>query len=228
MHSPLQAADAYMERFAHIDDVHRRIFAAMLANLDDGVGEVLQKLRDAGLEQNTLVFFLSDNGGPTRELTSSNRPLRGGKGDVYEGGLRIPFLMRWKGKLPGGRVYDHPVLSLDVYATAAAVARAPIPKNRPIDGVDLLPYLTGERAGRPHDLLFWRMSRRAALRLGDWKLVRNPRGRSGLAWELYHLADDLAESHDLAQTQPDKLHELQAAWDRLNGEMIEPIWSRQR
>jgi len=228
VHSPLQAMNAYMERFAHIEDVHRRIFAAMLGNLDDGVGAVLNKLRDEGLEQNTLVFFISDNGGPTRELTSSNLPLRGGKGDVYEGGIRIPFLAQWKGKLPAGKVYDHPVISLDVYATAAAVARAPIPDSRPIDGVNLLPYLMGEKAGRPHDVLFWRMYGRAALRSGDWKLLRNPKGRSGSAWQLYNLADDISESNNLAQSQPERLQELRQAWDRLNGEMIDPVWTRQR
>ena len=228
VHSPLQAADAYMERFSHIDDVHRRIFAAMVANLDDGVGAVLAKLHDAGLEGNTLIFFISDNGGPTRELTSSNLPLRGGKGDLYEGGIRVPFLVQWKGQIPAGKVYDQPVISLDVYATAAAAANASVPKNRPIDGVDLLPYLTGANPDRPHEVLFWRMFGRAALRLGDWKLVRNPRGRTGSAWQLYNLADDLSESHDLAPTRPEKLQELKQTWERLNAEMVPPIWSRQR
>ncbi len=228
VHSPLQGADAYMKRFSHIDDVPRRIFAAMLANLDAGVGAVLDKLRDEGLEENTLLFFISDNGGPTRELTSSNLPLRGGKGDLYEGGIRIPFLVQWKGRIPAGKVYDHPVISLDVYATAAAAASAPIPNNRPIDGVDLVPYITGVESGPPHDVLFWRMFGRAALRQGDWKLVRNPRGRTGSQWQLYNLADDLSESHDLAPTRPEKLEELKQTWERLNAQMIAPIWSRRR
>jgi len=155
VHSPLQGAEAYMQRFGHIEDIHRRIFAAMLSNLDDSVGAVLDKLRDAGLERRTLVFFISDNGGPTRELTSSNLPLRGGKGDMYEGGIRVPFLARWTGNLPAGKEYHHPVISLDVYATAAATAGAVV-NNRSIDGVDLLPYLKGEKAYRPHEVLFLR------------------------------------------------------------------------
>ncbi len=123
VHSPLQGADAYMQQFSHIEDVHRRIFAAMLANLDHSVGRVLAKLREAGVEEQTLIFFLSDNGGPTRELTSSNLPLRGGKGDVFEGGIRVPFLMQWKGSLAAGRVEPRAVISLDIFATAAAAAR---------------------------------------------------------------------------------------------------------
>jgi arylsulfatase B len=222
VHSPLQAADAYMEKFQGIEDVHRRIFAAMLSNLDDSVGAVLRKLRQENIDEKTLVFFISDNGGPTRELTSSNLPLRGGKGDVYEGGIRVPFLLQWKGSLPAGIVYPKPVISLDVYATALAVAGAPIPRSRPIDGVNLVPYLTGQRDGEPHGAMFWRMNRRTAVRIGDWKLVRNPGRGSGADWQLYNLAEDISESNNLARRQPVKLQELKDAWVRLNAEMIEP------
>ena len=225
VHSPLQGADRYMDRFAHIGDIHRRIFAAMLANLDDSVGAVLAKLRAEGLEENTLVFFISDNGGPTRELTSSNLPLKGGKGDMWEGGIRVPFMMQWKGRLPAGRVYAKPVVSLDVFGTAAAIADAPIPKHRAIDGVNLIPYLTGAKEGRPHETLFWRARQRTAIRVGDWKLVRNPQGRAQADWHLYHLADDLGEEKNLAALEPEKLEEMMAAWQELNGEMIESIWS---
>jgi arylsulfatase B len=223
VHSPLQGADAYMQRFGHIEDIHRRIFAAMLSNLDDSVGAVMNKIRQEGLEQDTLVFFLSDNGGPTRELTSSNLPLRGGKGDVYEGGIRVPFMVQWKRRLPAGRVYEQPVIALDIFGTAAAVAGAPLPKNRPIDGVDLMPYLTGKKAGRPHDVLFWRMNQRTAVRVGDWKLLRNPR-RGDSGWHLYNLAADLSEQNDLAQTETEKLAELKAVWENMNAQMVEPAW----
>ncbi len=117
VHSPLQASDRYMRRFQQIEDIHRRIFAGMLSNLDDSVGAVLAKLGERDLERNTLVFFISDNGGPTRELTSSNEPLRGGKGDVYEGGLRVPFLVQWKSVIPASGVFAEPVVSLDIFAT---------------------------------------------------------------------------------------------------------------
>ncbi len=226
VHSPLQGADAYMRRFSEIDDVHRRIFAAMLGNLDDSVGAVLDKLRETGLEEDTLIFFLSDNGGPTKELTSSNLPLRGGKGDVYEGGIRVPFLVQWKGKLPAGEVYEKPVVSLDIFATAAALAQAPLPKGRSIDGVDLMPYLQGEKQGRPHEMLFWRQGPRTAIRVGDWKLLRNGR-REGSPWQLYNLATDLAEQNDLAATEAEKFAQMQRAWEEMNGQMAEPAWRPQ-
>ena len=226
MHSPLQGADAYMKKFAHIEDIQRRIFAAMLAHLDDSVGAVLAELRKQGLEKNTLVIFLSDNGGPTRELTSSNAPLRDGKGSVYEGGLRVPFMMQWPGTLPAGEVYRQPVISLDLFATAAAIAQAPL--KRQIDGVNLVPYLTGKQTGAPHTSLYWRIANKAAYRKGDWKLLRNPRRDQSDAWELYNLAEDLAETKNLAATRTDKLEELRAEWEKLNTQMIEPIWTRPR
>lgn len=228
VHSPLQGTDATMKRFAHIPDIHRRIFAAMLASLDDSVGEVLEALNKSGLDENTLVFFLSDNGGPTRELTSSNLPLRGGKGDVFEGGIRVPFLARWPGTLPAGKTYHPPVISLDIYATAAAVAQAPIPDRRGIDGVNLMPYLTEDNSGRPHDMLFWRLNQKTALRVGDWKLLRNPGRDLDATWQLYNLADDTSETRDLAATHPVKTSELTHQWDHLNRQMIDPIWSPER
>jgi arylsulfatase A-like enzyme len=224
VHSPLQGADAYMRKFSHIEDIQRRIFAAMLANMDDSVGAVLKQLRKSGLEENTLVFFLSDNGGPTRELTSSNAPLRGQKGMMYEGALRVPFMVQWKGAIPAGKVYDNPVSSLDIYATAAANAKAKAPKN--IEGVNLIPFLTGENSGRPHETLFWRQGGKAGLRHGDLKLVRMG-GRKDVGnakWELYDLSKDLSEETNLAQSNPEKLAELITLWEQMNGEMREPMF----
>lgn len=223
VHSPLQAQAEYMHRFEHIEDVHRRIFAGMLANLDDSVGAVLDALRERKLEERTLVFFVSDNGGPTRELTSSNHPLRGGKGDLYEGGIRVPFLMQWKGTLPACRVESRPVISLDVYATAAAAAGRPVPPERSIDGVNLLPYLMGDDPSLPHSQLYWRTGHRAALRKADWKLLRNLR-HSRADWELYNLADDVGETRNRAETEPNILRELVRAWEQLDAEMAGPIW----
>lgn len=236
VHSPLQATDKYMDRFSHIDDIQRRIFAAMLSAADDAVGEILETLRKHDLEEQTLVFFISDNGGPTRELTSSNAPLRGGKGDLYEGGVRVPFLAQWPGTLPAGKEFTSPVVSLDVMATALAVSgleasKLPGRGDQPLDGVNLLPYLTGEVDEPPHPTLFWRMGQKRALRQGDWKIVRPGPASDGTAkahdgWELYDLANDIAESRDLGSERPEVLRELIDAWQSLNQEMVEPVWQR--
>lgn len=218
VHSPMQVPRRYPDRFPGIRDPHRRVFAGMLSALDDSAGAVLKAIHEAGLDRDTLVFCLSDNGGPTQELTSSNRPLRGGKGQLYEGGIRIPFLARWTGRLPAGKVEQRPVSSLDLVPTAMAAAGAPLSPAE-TDGVDLLPYLGGARTGVPHETLFWRMGASIALRRGDWKLVRQAgRGAPASAFELYDLARDPGESMDLAAREPERARELRAALDRLDAE----------
>jgi arylsulfatase B len=223
VHSPLQGAAAYMKQFEHIEDVQRRIFAAMLANLDDSVGRVMAKLRDDDLERRTIVFFLSDNGGPTRELTSSNAPLRGEKGSVYEGGLRVPFLVQWPGQLPRGEEYDRPVSALDIFATSLALAGAEPPRQK-TDGVNLMPFIRGEKPGNPHEVLFWRQGRRTAVRVKNFKLLRNPQRGGSVDWQLYNLATDLSESTNLAGTHPNILAELKQIWDGLDGQMVAPLF----
>lgn len=219
VHSPMQGADAWMEKFKDIEDIQRRIFAAMLANMDSSVGEVMQKLRTCGLEENTLVIFLSDNGGPTLELTSSNLPLRGGKGSMYEGGLRIPFMMQWINRIPAGSTYDQAISSLDLFPTFASVAGAELPDH--LDGVDLMPYVTGGNSEAPHASFFWRQRERAALRKGDWKIVFNPQEEE---WELYNLADDIGETENLAQRNVEKAKELMEEFNRQNSQMAPPIF----
>ena len=243
VHSPMQGADACMAKFTHIADIHRRIFAAMLAHLDDSVGKVLDKLRADGLEENTFVVFLSDNGGPTKELTSSNAPLRGGKGELWEGGIRVPFIVSWKGRVPA-RVIDTPVTSMDATATALALARGADIRQRTdlsfgmtpvrdaassadksvrltsaLDGASLLPLLTGRTDTPPHKTLFWRVGTKNALRHGDWKLIRD----AG-AWKLFHLADDINEATDLATKEPARVQEMAALWGQWNAEQVEPLW----
>ncbi|HZN36269.1 MAG TPA: sulfatase-like hydrolase/transferase [Pirellulaceae bacterium] len=219
VHSPLQGDDVHLARFAHIPDIHRRIFAALLAHLDDAVGQVVAKLKAEGLTENTLVVFLSDNGGPTRELTSSNAPLRGGKGELLEGGIRVPFLASWEGHLPAGRATDAPISSLDIGATALAAAGIPLAADK-LDGIDLLPMVRQPQGTLSPRTLFWRVGQRHALRRGDWKLIRD----GGRPWRLYNLAADLGETTDLAESQPELVVELAALWDRWNAEQAEPRW----
>jgi arylsulfatase A-like enzyme len=145
---------------------------------------------------------------------------------LYEGGIRVPFLAQWKGKLPSGRAYDPPVSSLDIAATALAAAKVTPDKAR-LDGVDLTPYLTGANPSRPHEMLFWRYGANYALRQGDLKLVRQdgPRGTSAKP-QLFDLGVDPGEANDLAGERPEIVGQLQAGWDKLNGEMVAPLWGR--
>ncbi|MDZ4853243.1 MAG: sulfatase-like hydrolase/transferase [Pirellulaceae bacterium] len=220
VHSPLQAADVYLENFKHIEDIQRRIFAAMLAHLDDGIGRVMNQLEKSGIDDRTLVIFVSDNGGPTRELTSSNRPLRGEKGALLEGGIRVPFLMRWPTGLPTPYVETRAVSSLDIFVTAIQLAGASQPKK--LDGINLIPCLTTSKTDAIHQELYWRVGTQSAFRNGDWKIFR-PR-EADAPWELYDLRNDIGEANNLANDQPEKLRELKVAWERMDSEMIEPLW----
>jgi arylsulfatase A-like enzyme len=216
VHSPMQAGPRDLDRFAHIADPHRRIFAAMLSVLDEAVGRVLDKLREKKLERDTMVVFLSDNGGPTAELTSSNKPLRGGKGQLYEGGIRVPFLVRYPAGLAAGRVENAPVTSLDLMPTFLRLAGAGKARTNPLDGMDLM-------RPRRERTLYWRYGTSGALRMGDWKIVRQNRPRrEGASWELFDLAKDPTESRDLAQEQPGRAKLLVERWTALDGEMPEP------
>jgi arylsulfatase A-like enzyme len=225
VHSPMQATTEQMKRFNGIGDEHRQVFAAMLSAMDDAVGAILKRLRDRNLEQDTLVFFLSDNGGPTAELTSSNKPLRGGKGQLWEGGIRIAYMAQWKGRIPAGRTLHQLVISLDILPTALAAAGAQ-PATQKLDGVNLLPLLTGATDRAPHDVLFWRYDKAIALRRGDWKLVRQPTGPKAPqpAFELYNLAADLTESRDLAAAEPARAAAMRLELDGLNAQMVPPLW----
>ena len=221
VHAPLQATEKYLARFSQTQDQRRRTFAAMLSAMDDAVGRVLQRLREHKLEDNTLVVFISDNGGPTNNTSSRNDPLRGYKGQVLEGGIRVPFLMQWKARLPKGLVYREPVISLDIFPTVVAAAGASLPAN-PLDGVNLLPYLTGQSKGAPHHALYWRFGAQAAIRKGPWKMVRLADGQP----QLYNLAEDIGESRDLASAQPAKLKELLEDWEAWNRQLSPPRWQQ--
>ncbi|MBC8115789.1 MAG: sulfatase [Candidatus Saccharimonas sp.] len=220
-HAPLQAPQKYLDRFPKIADEKRKLFAAMMSAMDDAIGRVMTKVREAGLEENTLYFFIADNGGPTQSTTSQNGGLRGFKMNTFEGGPRVPFIAQWKGKLPAGKTYDFPVMNLDVLPTIVTAAGGKVDAAWKLDGVDLMPYLTGVNKGRPHETLYWRFGPQWAVRQGDMKLVVS-KGGSGQP-ELYNLADDFAESKDLAAAQPEKARELQALWNKWSAEQAKPL-----
>ncbi len=218
VHQPLQPPLRLEKDFSEIEDQKRRRFAKMLKSMDEAVGSVLTKVREAGLEDDTLIVFMGDNGGPTEGNTSRNDPYKGYKDQVFEGGIRVPFMAQWKGQLPAGKTYDKPIISLDILPTAVAAAGGKVASN--LEGVDLLPYVKGEKKDAPHDALYWRYDKQSAIRKGDWKLVMHE--ERGI--RLFNLANDPGEAEDLAKENPDKVKELQAAWDRWNAANTKPMW----
>ena len=200
-HSPMHATEADLKA------AHGNKIAAMTIALDRAVGVVLDALRQNGLTEKTLVIFLNDNGGATGH---DNAPLRGHKGSCWEGGVRVPFAMQWPGVLPQGKTCDAPVIQLDLFATAMSLAGVDKTPGQPLDGVDLLPFLTGKQAGRPHQTLYWKNGGKWAVRDGDLKLAVP---EDGLAPALYDLAKDVGEGTDLAAQRPDDVKRLRALYD---------------
>ncbi len=235
VHTPMHATDKYLQRFANIEDKGRRTYAAMMSAMDDAIGQVLDKLRQQKQDENTLIFFFSDNGGPTNANHSSNQPLRGQKATTWEGGVRVPYLVQWNGRLPAGKVYDQPVIQLDILPTALAAAGIAVSPDWKLDGVNLLPYFSGEKSGAPHEALYWRFGAQMAIRHGDWKLVkargadvaRGTRRAGALTLEgamLFDLAKDIGEQNDCAGSNSDKVKELTTLWNAWNGELKDPQW----
>src|SRR5262245_2708533 len=223
VHRPMHASPKYLDRFKEIKDETRRTYAGMMWAMDEAIGAVLEKLRALKQEEKTLIFFISDNGGPPVN-GSTNGPLRGYKAQTWEGGIRVPFILQWRGELPSGKVYDEPVVQLDFLPTALAAAGVSIQPEWKLDGVNLLPYLKGSKKQAPHDAIYWRFGPQMAIRMGDWKLVKAPdagavmRPRQGNAdtsgAQLFNLADDIGEKNNLALKEPGKVKKLEAAWQK--------------
>jgi arylsulfatase A-like enzyme len=240
VHGPMHASEKHLKRFEGIKDEKRRTYATMLTAMDDGIGQVLAKLKDHGIADDTLIAFISDNGGPEPVNASDNGPLNGVKATTWEGGIRVPFLIKWpNGKLPAGTTYDQPVIQLDLYPTVLAAAGVEAKSEKRLDGVNLLPHLRGETKDPPHAALYWRFGGQMAIRAGDWKLTKAATGggRAGgggaaLRREkatpdgarLFNLKDDLGEQTDLAGKHPEKVKELAALWTAWNAELVEPLW----
>lgn len=220
VHTPLQATPELLERFPEVTPQNRRTYAAMLASMDDAIGGVVKALEKNGLTERTLLIFLGDNGGP-RANASRNDPLRGQKGTVYEGGVRVPFALSFPGRVPEGLVFTEPVVSLDLLPTIAAAAGVKLRGAEKIDGIDLLPWLNAEKEGAPHETLFWRQGSRLAVRHGDLKLLR----QTGTEVQLFDLAADPRESKDLAAARPEDVAKLRALFDEWERGTVPPRWS---
>jgi arylsulfatase A-like enzyme len=219
VHTPMQATDKYVSRFKSVADESRRTYCGMMSAMDDAIGAVLKKLDENRLTDNTLIFFVSDNGGPPAN-SSDNSPLRGHKAQTWEGGVRVPYLVQWKGTLPAGKTYDQPVIQLDLAPTALAAAEAEA-KNPNFDGVNLLPYLQNKVTAPPHETLYWRFGQQMAIRHGNYKLVKAVGNDQP---ELYDLAADIGESKDLSSQKPELYKDLTDRYAAWNKTLVEPRW----
>jgi arylsulfatase A-like enzyme len=260
-HVPVQATERYLSRFPGLSDEKcRRTYAAALSAVDDGVGAILAKLRALDLDKNTLIFFTSDNGGPSfwkprpeildvikagtalgaprpgekadwRVVSkrfqwaigangSENLPLSFGKGILYEGGVRVPFIVRWPGVVPAGKVSDAVVSHLDIVPTSVAAAGGKLPADREYDGSDLRRYFSGAAGDWSDRPMFWRVWRDRAVRMGRWKLVWS----DGAPPRLYDLGNDIEEEHELAAGYPVVVARMQAAWKAWNKKNIAPLF----
>ena len=214
-HTPMQVTRKYYDRYANIKDEDTRVKRAMVSALDDGIGTILDALEENGLGENTLVVFLSDNGAGAGG--TDNNPLRLGKHTLFEGGIRVPFSMKWPAKIPAGLTYKQPVSALDIFPTAIAAAGGkPSPK---VEGVDLVPYLSGTESNPPHGQLFWRQGPNWAIRDGHWKLTY-----AAKRYWLYDLAEDIGEITNLAEKHPEVVQRITAKYEEWNTGNIEPAW----
>ncbi len=221
-HTPLQATREDYNALSFIPDHTMRVYAAMIRSLDRNIGRVLQSLKDQGLDENTLVIFTSDNGGAHYiGLEGINSPYRGWKATFFEGGIHVPFFMRWPGSIPAGSSVTTPVSHFDIFATAAAAAGQKAPSDRIIDGVNLLPFIKGETPGRPHDVLFWRTDAYLTVRGGDWKLQVSEMPKKD--W-LFNLATDPTEKINLAGKEPERVAALKAQLLAWNKTQRKPMW----
>lgn len=220
-HAPLQAPKEAIEKYAHIKEKKRRVYAAMVDTMDAGIGKIITSLEKNNLRENTLVFFLSDNGGPqnskahpTKWNGSDNSPFRGGKGNLYDGGVHVPFIASWPAKIPKGSTYDSPVIAIDISRTAVAVAGGDAQAAPAMEGVNLLPFVLGEKSTPPHDALFWRDSSRWSILTAD--RTKHLQDNMSPKPQLFELPNDITESNDLVTQKPELAAKLLAQWNVWN------------
>ena len=221
-HTPLQAAKEDYDALSHIEDHTERVYAGMIRSLDRGVGRVLQSLEDNGLTENTIVIFTSDNGGAGYiGISDVNKPFRGWKITNFEGGIHVPYFVKWPSKIKAGTTYKEPVHHFDIYSTIADAAGATVPTNVEVDGVSLLPYARGEQKGKPHETLFWRAGDYRTVRHNNWKMAVVP--QLSKTW-LFNLSEDPGETTNLADANPDVVDELMKLLEEHNAQMVPPKW----
>ncbi|MGB3118045.1 MAG: sulfatase-like hydrolase/transferase [Verrucomicrobiales bacterium] len=230
VHTPLEIMEKHRPRIPErITDPTRVGYLSLLLGLDDALGRLMGHLRESGLDRNTLVFFFGDNGGSGHKPYLAynggiNTPLRGDKGQTLEGGIRVPFFVSWPGHLAPGSVYDQAVSAIDVFPTSCAAAGAEVPAA--VEGVNLLPHLSGENAAAPHDALYWRFGPQKAIRQGKWKLVdwRDFDTKQQSGWQLFDLDQDIGETTDVSSAHPGIVAALTSSWEAWNQKNVAPLW----
>jgi len=219
VHTPIQATKKYQDRFPDESDVRRRDYYAMTSALDDAVGAIVGAITEHELTDDTLVIFLNDNGGPMYTGVQSNGPLRLGKLFLFEGGVRVPMIVRWPGVVTPKTVFEGTTSSLDVFPTACSAAGIDLPDAVELDGVNLLPFLSGKAYGAPHETLFWSNGPNVAIRKGHWKLVKSYDN----VW-LFDLSQDLGEENNLAKDNPEIVEQLEKDLQQWKSQMAKPAW----
>ncbi len=222
-HEPYQAPLEYYCA-QNAPDKGKGVYRAIVTALDDAIGSIEDAVKNLGLEKNTIIFFLSDNGPAMYTNVADAGPYKGGKLSPFEGGINVPFIMKWKDKIPAGSYYDFPVSALDIFPTCVAAAGAQLPQGRIYDGVNLMPYISGSKQDGPHPVLYWKADHICTIRKGDYKLIWSTRDK----WmELYDLKTDRSEKNNLLDSMPDKALELQKDFEEWNSTLPKrPMWPR--
>jgi len=220
-HDPFQVPRNYFDRIGHVNDTVKRVYYGMIEALDDAVGKITEKLTALHIEDQTMIVFISDNGGATYTRATDNAPLRGGKCTHFEGGLMVPFFIKYPPLVNSYSAYNKPVSSLDIFATVMALANAPLPADRVYDGINLIPFLTNNN-GFPHDVFYWRSGYSKAICKGNWKLYINQKSKKKFLFDVFN---DIGEKNDLSSRYPEKVNELMndlENWEKT--QTVKPAW----
>ncbi len=223
VHTPMDADEGDLKQFPSLEGNRKKV-AAMTLALDRACGKIMDKLKALGLDENTIIVFTNDNGGPTDKNASINKPLSGTKSNHLEGGIRVPFLMKWEGKIKANSTYDFPISTLDLLPTFFSAGGGKTDELKDLDGVDLLPFISGDKKDRPHQVLYWKKEARGAIRNGDWKLIRFPDRPA----ELYNIEEDLSEQNNLAAAYPEKVKALYKQLFEWELTLERPLWQLKR
>ena len=221
-HTPLQAPMEYVEKFNHIKDPVKRVYYAMIQSLDDAIGDLHAYLKEMNIDENTLIFFVSDNGGATYTHTTDNFPLKGGKITDFEGGLNVPMIMKWGSNIPHGSRFSDAVSSMDIFGTICSLLQLELPQDRIYDGVDLLPYLYKENSrDLPHENLYWSRGNTKAIRTKEWKMVWNEEYNER---SLYYFGENNLEQTNVLSANPQIADNLEKTYDNWASELAKPLW----